>query len=362
MNIQDLGPLETAALRALAQAELIGAPLSVASVWRSMAGYTTSLPNVRAALEEGQPLRSFVAGDKDFFVLAGRDDLLRGMATRQGRSDERWRDLEGSLRGLGKLPWVEAVGVTGTMAWGLLDGDEVPCELVIIAEGGRVPLARAAVRAWRRAARLKDVLRIAAVLDADDLALTPAGATAAWWLLAVRPVVNEHAFARLLAANPWAGTQFPNFSSDASGGMPEYFLGDRVDGKLAAARRAAVATEDDGVLLLSGGRKDAGWETALLGVVTGRSIATSCREWGQGADANVLAGTSLSDGDARVDGRMAEVAGWSFGDPEGEAVEPEGKPAKARPAAQSTRDRGPKTQRASSKRPPRSTTAAAPEG
>ena len=56
--MQDLGPLETAALAAFCQAELIGAPLTVASLWRSLPGYTTALRNVRAALAPGAPLRS----------------------------------------------------------------------------------------------------------------------------------------------------------------------------------------------------------------------------------------------------------------------------------------------------------------
>lgn len=370
MNMNDLGPLESAALRALAQAELIDAPLTVASLWRSLPGYTTSLPNLRAALADGAPLRNYVARDKDCFALQGRDDLLQSMGARQGASDARWRELKDVLRGLGKLPWVEAVGITGTMAWGLLDEERLPCELVIIAEGGRAPLARASVRVWRKAARLTTKVRIAAVLDADHLAVPATGPTAAWWLLAVRPVVNAAAFQRLWAANQWAGTLFPNFDVDSTGGQPQYFLGERVDGKLAAVRRAAVTSADDGVLLGAAGRKDAAWESALLGVVEGMRIAQPCREWGVGAETDVLVGTSLVDGDARLAGRMRELASWTFEDatppePEESDVEPqtaEPVAAASKAVPGSKRQRGPTRQRASKKRTPRARSSAAPEG
>jgi len=369
MDFADLGPLEHAALRALAHAELIGAPLTVASLWRSLPGYQTSLPNVRAALEDGAPLRAFVARDKDHFALADRTELLRRMARRQGWSDGRWRQLGTSLRGLGKLPWVEAVGITGTMAWGLLDEESSACELVIIAEGGRVPLARAAVRAWRKASGRRDVLRIAAVLDADALAMEDAGATAAWWLLAVRPVVNEEAFSRLWSANQWARQRFPNFDVGGTGGLPEFFLGARVDGKLAAARRAVVAESDDGVLLGSAGRRDAGWEQTLLGVVGGRKVAQACREeWVTRQGADVLRGTGLGDGDERVQARMQQLAGWAFEDEAKTASTEAAAESKAAPGPKapavpaSKRTRGPKKQRTTRERTPRARSAAAPEG
>ena len=394
MDMNDLGPLETAALRALAQAELIGAPLTVASLWRSLPGYRTALRNVRAALEPGQPLSSFVTSDKDHYVLRGREDLLRGMATRQGWADSRWRDLKGALRGLGKVPWVEALGVTGPMAWGLLPSTDAPCELVVIAEGGRVALARAAVRAWRRAAGKKVEIRVAAVLDADSLVLAEGTSTEAWWLLAVRPVVNELAFARLREVNDWARARFPNFDADDAGGLPEYFLGDRVDGKLAAVRRAAVATDDDGVLLRSAGRRELAWETALLGIVAGRPIARACNEWVGEDGVDVLRGTDLHDGDGRVEARMVEIAASTAeaaahgsatatatakakatASAESPAVleeiaesasapesEPTPKKVSGRASNGSSRKRGPRRQRVSKVRTPRARGSASPEG
>ncbi len=388
MDMNDLGPLETAALRALAQAELIGAPLTVASLWRSLPGYKTALRNVRAALEPGQPLSRFVVSEKEHYVLRGRQDLLQGMATRQGWADKRWRDLKGALRGLGKVPWVEALGVTGPMAWGLLPSTDASCELVVIAEGGRAALARAAVRAWRKAAGKKVDIRIAAVLDADSLALAEGTATEAWWLLAVRPVVNEVAFARLREANDWARTRFPNFDVDDAGGLPEYFLGDRVDGKLAALRRATVATDDDGVLLRSAGRRELAWETALLGIMAGRPIARACNEWVGEDGVDVLRGTDLHDGDGRVEARMAEIAAAAAeaaahasakakatASAESPAVSeesaesapaPESEPApkkvSGRASNGSSRKRGPKRQRVSKVRTPRARGSASPEG
>lgn len=385
-DIHDLGPLEQAVLRALVLAECIDAPLSRASIWRTLPGYRTALPNVRAALMPGAPLRHFVVEAKDRFVLQDRAEVLRQMAVRQGRADQRWRDGKRLLRGVCKLPWIEAVGIGGRMAWGVLEDGEA-LDLVVIAEGGRVPLARAALRAWRKAAGQKDTIRIAAVLDADDLALPAGDQHAAWWLLSVRPVSNEPAFHRLWSANPWAGEQFPNFDTEVTGGLPEYGLADRIDGKLAVLRRAAVASDDDGVLLTSAGRRATGAEDALQGLVSSRPIARACNEWVDDSGVDVTRGLKLGDLPADFDRRWRAVATWTFGEPAPEVapepvVEPEPAPepapepvaapepaveaaeeAQSAPHVPSRRKRGAQRQRATKARARRGRTSpASPEG
>lgn len=373
ISILDLGPLEQAVLRAVVLAESIDAPLSRASIWRTLPGYRTALPNVRAALATGAPLRSFLLEAKDRFVLQDRAPVLRGMAERQGRADALWRDLKRKMRGLCKLPWVEAVGIGGHMAWGVLE-DGAPIDLVVIAEGGRVPLARAAVRTWRKATRTEQVIRLAAVLDADDLELALDDLHAAWWLLAVRPVSNEDAFHRLWQANQEAGAFFPNFDSEVTGGLPEYLLADRVDGRLARLRRSLVAQDDDGVLLRSAGRAQRPGEERLQRVVAQRPVARACREWiDEHGVADVLRGLDLDDPQAAFAVRWRDVASWTFGVEEQPVpavpsvdpppVEPafsEGPP--ATPMIPSTRRRGPGSVRASGARARRARTSpASPE-
>ena len=288
-TIHDLGPLEQAVLQALVLAESIDAPLSRASIWRTLPGYHTALPNVRAALAPGAPLRQFVAEAKDRFVLADRADALRDMATRQGRADAVWRDLKGRLRGLSKLPWVDAVGIGGRMAWGVLDSDAV--DLVILAEPRRAHLARAAVEAWIVASR-ESRLRVAAVLDVDSPELPEGDQHDAWWLLSLRPVSNEPAFHALWDANPWAGAWFPNFDTEVTGGLPEYLVTGRIDGRLASLRRG----------------------------LPGRALLASVA---QNFVGDRPADTALPFGEptdrAQFDARVRAVFAWSFAEPEAPA-------------------------------------------
>jgi hypothetical protein len=196
---------------------------------------------VRAALDPKGPLRRFVAAAKDHFVLRDRGELLEGLAGLQRRADERWAALRAPLRGLCKLPWVEGAAVSGGLALGVLRSDDEALRLWVVAEGGRAAAAAAAIRAFRRArpgaARL---WTLDALLDADSLALPAGGAAAALRLVSLRPLANAAAFAELLAANPWAGRQFPNHSLEAPPGLPEFELGPRLDGRFAGLRRLAL--------------------------------------------------------------------------------------------------------------------------
>ena len=101
------------------------------------------------------------------------------------------------MRGLCKLPFVEAVAVTGSLAWGCLPDVEEPCSLVLIAEGGRVASAQgsAALYCKARGARGAE-LQVLRVLDADSLDFPEPGLDVGLAVAALRPVTNPEAWAR----------------------------------------------------------------------------------------------------------------------------------------------------------------------
>ncbi len=238
MQWTDLGPLERSILTALAAAEASGMrSLTAEAIWRTLPGYETHLANVEAALAEGAPLRRWVVASHLRFGLA---DATAGPAPRGYEA----------LRGLCKLPWLEAVAVGGTPALGRAgDGST---KLVVVAEGGRGPLAAWAIQQWLNA---KPEWPVAlTVLDADSLQLPAGDALDALAIATLRPLMNPDAFAALRDANPWVAAALPNRPEQGWADRMAAGFGDRFDGKLAALRRGLVSG-DGGSLLRSAGRR-----------------------------------------------------------------------------------------------------------
>ncbi len=237
MNVADLGPLEQSILRAVVHAELFGRALDAASIWRSLPRYETSLANVEAALAEGSALRGWVFESGGLYACLDRDALPHGMAGARRRAAGRWDRVSPYLRGIGKLPYVESVAVVGPLAWGSLDDITRPLELAVIAEPGRVALARVALAGWRRArGEIGDLIRIAAIFDEADLAIADDGPAAALAAVALSPVVDAAGWQAWRDANPWLRARFPNWLQGALE-LPDHALSDRRDGRLASLRR-----------------------------------------------------------------------------------------------------------------------------
>jgi len=236
MQWNDLGPLERAILTALAAAESFGLrSLTAEGVWRTLPGYATHFANVEGALADGAPLRRWlVAAD-------GRFGLADASAGPTPRSFE-------PLRGLCKLPWLEAVAVGGAVGFGRA-GDGTT-HLVVIAEGGRAPLAGWAIRQWL-AGKPEWALGLT-VLDADDLARPVGDALDALSMATLRPLMNPDGFATLRDANPWVAQALPNDPAAGWAGRQFAAFGPRFDGKLAALRRGFVSAGADGLLATAG--------------------------------------------------------------------------------------------------------------
>lgn len=264
MNISDLGPLERAILQAITIGDVLNVPLALPAIWRLLPRYGTRLSNVRDALADGGALDGWVDEKLGYYTLRDRTDLLDGMGALQGRSRAIWDDMEAVVKGMCKLPWIEAVAVTGRPALGAANVGEDAIRLVVIAEGGRVRLARWGIGAYRKARGEAGArIRVETILDADALA-KPAGTRfdAMRWL-SLRPVMNEAAFQVFREANPWIQTEFPSAEQGTAGGQPDYEVdAGRFDGRLARLRRGFVGgsgdSDDVAPLFRSNGRIDGG--------------------------------------------------------------------------------------------------------
>lgn len=250
VRITDLGPMEQAILKAVVHAELLGSALSAARLWRGLPGYSTHLPNVEAALADGAPLRGWVARHGELFAAIDRSAVAHGMAAASRRADARWDLVRPVVRGVAKLPWIEAVGCVGHIGRGSLDDVQAPCLLVLIAEGGRTRLAARAIDAWRRGRRAQaELFEVVEVIDSDELVQpTPSSSVALAWT-SLRPVSNPAGWQSFVDANPWLATSFPCWTLGAPEHPDRSVADRRLDGRFAAARRALVAGRADGALL-----------------------------------------------------------------------------------------------------------------
>ncbi len=312
MLLTDLGPLERSIVKAVLHAELAGAAVPADFIWRTLPGYETHLANVEAAVSEGLPLRGWLTERGGLFCCRDRAELPRGVSAARLRGEARWQEVRALVKGLGKLPWVEAVAVVGPMAWGLLPSICDPCPVAIIAEGGRADLARATVGA-RLAAAGEDgeTVTLAHTFDGDALAFDEPEMGAALVLATARPVTNVPAWVALWEANPWLARRFPNARLDAPE-LPDLRAGDRLDGKLAALRRRLVARAGAGPVLGDEDRRRGPWRWVE---------ARLDRALKPGLEVGVEALLGADFG-LRFDERWSELSRWEVEDAPGSEPEP----------------------------------------
>ncbi len=333
MDASHLGPLERAALDALIATEALGVPaIEPARLLASMA-YGSHLPNLLAALRGG-PLAHYVATDGRRFCLVDSPEGLQLAEESAARMDRLWAELKDTIRGLCKLPWVEAVAIVGTGAFGQVPARE-PLQLRVVAEGGRVRAAAAALElSFRSRDGLSQRLALESIVDADHLERPVNSPLAALRAVSLSPVMNRAAWAIWLETNPRLSEALPNLDWGR-----EHDLGARFDGRLAVWRRRVVQGEDSPILRSSGRQGD---KRLLLDRLLESTLDRSA-----GAEIPLAPGLPIG----AFTSRREAVLAWSFDEPEAElpeepSVEPEPAPveqsaeAPAREAVPSTRKRG----------------------
>lgn len=297
MDAPHLGPLERAALDALLATEALGVPaLDPARLLACMA-YGTHRANLERALQEG-PLARYVATDGTRFCLIDSPEHLTEAQAAAERMDRVWTELQDTIRGLCKLPWVEAVAVVGPGALGQLPPGQ-KLQLRVVAEGGRVRAAAAALGLSIRARDGLDAqLALESIVDADHLERPVTSPLASLRTAVIAPVMNRAGWQAWLEANPALAEALPNHTWG-----DERDLGERFDGRLAVWRRSAVQAED-APLLRSTGRR--GGKRLLLDRLLESVLDRS-------------AGTAIPVAPALATGahgsRRAAVLAWTFDQP-----------------------------------------------
>lgn len=240
MTTVALGPLERAILKTVVFADLFDYPLDGDQLGRRLMGYEAADGAVADALSDGEPLSSLVKQDAGLFFLEGRKDLVAVRARREASSQAYLATRVDAIRGMCKLPFVEAVALSGSLAHkNLMDGKR-DVDLFVIFEGGRLWSGLASTWLYRNLKGKDFCLNYA--VSAEELLLPSRSLFDAFQLLTLVPLMNLPGFEALWAANAsWTGPMFPNWSADITvEGMQDY-LGGRFDGRLAMSRRERLA-------------------------------------------------------------------------------------------------------------------------
>ena len=249
-----------------------------------------------------------------YFVFRDRADSAVVVSAGRRRAKAAWQERSGVVRGLSKLPWIEAVAAVGPFSQGFLPTIDRPLDLVVLAEGGRADLARGALGLYRRARRSGDAgIRILVVLDADALNITPSGPVDALLWASLQPLVGAEAWDEFRAANDWLRQRFPN-SYSVQPEVPGLVSSLRLDGRLAGLRRRRIG-DSSGQQLMRSERRRGG----LLGRLEDRASG----RLGAGGDIGILGAldpSTVTDFEARTEA----VRSWAF-----EGQEPTGLEASA---------------------------------
>ena len=306
MDVSRLGPLDKSILKALLRAEVVGVPLSVAQVWRCLPAYSTYLSNVSAGLAEGSPLADFLVEARGQYAVRDQHALLLDFPPRRQRAEVLWTQIKDTVESLCREPSIHALGLTGSMAWGMPPAPGQAIELFVIATPRQGDSAEAAVRlaSVNSPAHCRLVAR--EVLEVDALVIPAGDSNRALDLLSVRPIVGEGAFLTLWEHNPWLAQAYPNFNlaDRLCGDLPDVLLAEVLEDRRSFLRRSlARRARSFGSTLRSLGRRR----------LHRRGAAGNS---GQHAEVVLPAAPAAMPAQQYLDGRWSELEDWLLPDPE----------------------------------------------
>lgn len=207
-------PIEQAALRSVAYADVFEYPLQAAEVHRYLHG-TSASPEVTAeALARcsapGSAPGSALSYRDGYYTLPGREGLVDVRRRRAAHARQLWPAAMKYGRLIAGLPFVRMVAVTGSLAWDNIDGG-ADIDYLIVTEPDRLWVCRWLVRAVGRVARRDGVtLCPNYVVSQRALVLADRNLYVAYELARMMPLAGLGMHRRLRRANPWAMAYLPN--------------------------------------------------------------------------------------------------------------------------------------------------------
>ena len=203
-------PIEQAALRSVAYADVFDYPLLAAEVHRYLHGLSATPEVTAEALARCSAPGGTLACREGYYTLPGREGLVEVRRRRAALARNLWPTALKYGRLIAALPFVRMVAVTGSLAWDNIDG-KADIDYLIVTEPDRLWVCRWLVRAVGRVARRDGVtLCPNYVVSKRALVLSERNLYAAYELARMTPIAGLGMHRRLRRANPWALAYLPN--------------------------------------------------------------------------------------------------------------------------------------------------------
>jgi hypothetical protein len=204
----DISVLERAILETLAYSDIFDYPLKLDELHK----YLTTSATI-AQLISGLSQTHHVESKDGFYFLQGRVDIVPLRLDRERISRKAFKRAVRYGRILGKLPFIRMVALTGSLA--LRNCDETgDFDYMLVAQTGRVWLARAFALALNRAAHLfGDTLCPNLMVSERALSWTARNLYSAREICQMVPISGEGVYSRLRIVNNWVKDFLPNASS-----------------------------------------------------------------------------------------------------------------------------------------------------
>ena len=205
--------LATAILHTVVYADLFDYPLTVPEIWRYLVGRPASVAAVERCLQNHPPLHAHMDTVAPFWFLSGRAQVVGVRRQREAYSQLLWPAARSYARLIAAMPFVRLVAVSGALAMNNASGPHDDIDLLIVARGGRVWLARALTIAVVHLARRRGVELCPNYVLADtQLQLHERSLFAAHEMAQLVPLCGQEMYQRLWEHNPWIAAYLPNSS------------------------------------------------------------------------------------------------------------------------------------------------------
>ncbi|PJF40230.1 MAG: hypothetical protein D6737_17630 [Chloroflexi bacterium] len=205
-------PLEDAILRTIIYADIFSFPMTVREIHHFLIhDVSVHFEQVQEKLAESPRLQKELIQQSGYFALAERREIITLRLQREAYSENLWTHGVYYGKWLARLPFVRMVALTGALAMrnALTDDDDL--DYLIIAQPGRVWLARVfTIALVKLAAKRGVVICPNYVLAADNLEQNRKDLYIAHEIVQMVPLYGSHIYRLILQANEWVAQYMPN--------------------------------------------------------------------------------------------------------------------------------------------------------
>lgn len=206
-----VGSVPEAILRAVVYADLFDYPLTDEEVHRYLPGHRIALAAVQEEMASNRQLSERLSCSPPYWFLAGRNHLVELRKEREAYARDLWPLAWRHARSMAAMPFVRLVALTGSLTMNNVISARDDVDFLIVAQRGRVWLARGLVILIVRLAQRAGIeLCPNYVLAEHTLELGEPSFFTAHELAQIVPLFGGSTYQKLLDHNHWMTDFLPN--------------------------------------------------------------------------------------------------------------------------------------------------------